>query len=80
MNLAVSNDVPGIVGEYGGEMSCATCHVHVAEDWLEKLPPRGDEEEELLEMADEFCDRSRLACQIKITEDLDGLTLRVPAS
>ena len=78
MKAAVSNDVPGIVGECGGEMTCATCHVHVTEGWNAALSGRSDEEEELLEMVDDFKSCSRLSCQIKLTDELNGLTVVVP--
>jgi ferredoxin, 2Fe-2S len=80
MKAAVSNDVPGIVGECGGEMTCATCHVHVTAEWKAVLSGRSDEEEELLEMVDDFKPCSRLSCQIKLTDELNGLTVVVPQS
>jgi ferredoxin, 2Fe-2S len=78
MRVAVDNDVPGIEGECGGELSCATCHVHVAPEWRDRLPERSEEEAELLEMVEDLRDDSRLACQIRLGEDHDGLTVTVP--
>jgi len=80
MKAAVTNDVPGIIGECGGDMSCATCHVWVDPEWQGKLPQRGEEEEELLEMVDGFQDRSRLSCQIKMSDELDSLRVSIPES
>jgi 2Fe-2S ferredoxin len=58
---------------------CATCHVYVDEDWLERLPAVGDEEDALLDgTAAERLTNSRLSCQIRIAPDLDGLVLRLP--
>ncbi len=80
MQLALSNAVPGIVGECGGVMSCATCHVYVDAPWLERLPPPRRAELDMLEFADAPSQNSRLGCQIKLCDALDGLVVRVPAS
>lgn len=79
MRAALSHAVPGIVADCGGFLSCATCHVFVADDWVDRIAPRTDEEETMLEMAVEPTEFSRLSCQIMVDPDLDGLTLRVPA-
>lgn len=69
-----------IKAECGGACACATCHVYVAEDWLDKIPEMGDEEEDMLDEAFEVTDRSRLSCQIIMTEEMDGLKVTlVPA-
>lgn len=76
---ATSQGVPGIDADCGGTLSCATCHVYIAQDWMQKLPPIEDTENDLLEMT--ACERqanSRLSCQIEVTEDLDGLTVEIP--
>lgn len=79
MRAAVSNGVEGIVAECGGNASCATCHVWVADQFLPALDPPGELEEDLLEMAvTERRDGSRLSCQIPLTEELDGLTVEIP--
>jgi ferredoxin, 2Fe-2S len=79
MAAAVRNGVPGIVAECGGNCSCATCHVYVAEEYLPAVGEPGDMEEDLLDMAvSERRPGSRLACQIRVTEELDGLTVAVP--
>lgn len=79
MRVAKSNDVPGIVAVCGGHAECGTCHVYVAEDDLGKLPsPSAAEEAMLEEVAAERRPNSRLSCQIKMSSDLDGLTLSIP--
>lgn len=79
MGTAVKNGVPGIVAECGGNCSCATCHVWVAEEFASAVGPPGDMEEDLLDMGvSERRDTSRLSCQIRVTEALDGLTVEIP--
>jgi 2Fe-2S ferredoxin len=80
MNLAVANNVPGIVAECGGGCSCATCHVYVDGEWHGQLEPAQPEEEELLEFKENRQPNSRLACQIVVTDELDGLVVRTPES
>lgn len=76
---AIENGVDGIVAECGGNAMCATCHVYVDERWIEKLPERSDVEDELLDStACERTETSRLSCQIRISDDLDGLVVRLP--
>ena len=79
METALRHSVPGIVAECGGGCSCATCLVHVAEDWVERVGPRNAEEEDQLDFAFDVRPNSRLACQIKVTEELDGLVVHTPA-
>lgn len=80
MATAVKNGVPGIVGECGGNCSCATCHVYVHEDFLPLVGPPGDLEDDMLDLAvSERRTTSRLSCQIEVTEALDGLTVDTPA-
>lgn len=62
-----------IKAECGGCASCATCHVYVADEWLEKLLPPRDDEIDLLDTAPDVRDNSRLSCQILMAEELDGL-------
>ena len=79
MQGALDNDVRGIIGDCGGCCSCATCHVYVDPAWVDKVGEKSIVEEGLLE---EVCDgqpNSRLSCQIKVTEALDGLVVRLPA-
>jgi len=79
MQAATRTGIDGILAECGGNAMCATCHVYVEGDWLDRLPAIGDDEDALLDgTADERRSNSRLACQIKVTETLDGLVLRLP--
>ena len=79
MATAVKNGVPGIVGECGGNASCATCHVWVDEEFWPRVGPPGDFEEDLLDMAvTERRETSRLSCQVPVTQALDGLRVEVP--
>lgn len=80
MAAAVRNGVDGIVGECGGNCSCATCHVYVSEDFADDVGGPGAMEDDLLELGAAAGRRtsSRLSCQIQLTEDLDGLVVYVP--
>jgi len=78
MRAAMDNLVPGIVADCGGNCSCATCHVHVAGEWQAKLPTRSQMEEEMLEEAFDPDETSRLACQITLDDNFDGLVVRMP--
>src|SRR5690606_3772185 len=78
METAIRNSVPGIVAECGGACSCATCHVHVDEAWAEKAGPPSPMEEDMLDFAFDVRPNSRLSCQIKVTDELDGLIVRTP--
>ena len=80
MEGAVKNLIPGIDADCGGACACATCHVHVDLQWADKLPPKQDMEETMLDFAQELQPTSRLSCQIKVTPDLDGLVVRMPKS
>jgi len=73
MEGAVKNNVPGIDADCGGACACATCHVHVAENWTDQLHPIEAEEEDMLDQAFDVRDNSRLSCQLLMTEELDGL-------
>lgn len=79
MQAAVENYVDGIVAECGGNCSCATCHCYVDEHWLAKLPAPEPGEAQMIDYAIEPRDNSRLSCQLVITEELDGLVVRLPA-
>ena len=61
----------------GGNASCATCHVYVEESWLDRLPPVGDDEDDLLDCADMRLENSRLSCQIPVSDQLDGMRVTV---
>jgi 2Fe-2S ferredoxin len=78
MQAALRSSVPGVIGECGGEMSCGTCHIYVGAPWNETIIPASADEQELLEMIDSYTSASRLACQIKCTDALDGITVEVP--
>ncbi|MEL7114421.1 MAG: 2Fe-2S iron-sulfur cluster-binding protein [Pseudomonadota bacterium] len=79
MEAARDNNVPGIEADCGGACACSTCHVYVAEDWVEKLPGKEAMEEDMLDFAYEPNPaRSRLSCQVKLTDALDGLTVHMP--
>ena len=77
MEIAQQNQVPGIEGACGGCCSCATCHVRVHPDWIEKTGRATESEQDLLDLESKACDRSRLCCQIEMTEELDGLVVEV---
>jgi 2Fe-2S ferredoxin len=77
MEVAVDNGVEGIVAECGGACSCATCHVYVEPAWTEKLPRPNPQEDGMLDCVVDRRPNSRLSCQIKLTEELDGLVVRV---
>ncbi len=66
-------------GTCEGQMACSTCHVIVAAEWFDRLPPASEEEEDMLDFAAGARRTSRLSCQIELTPDLDGLTVSVPA-
>ena len=79
MEGAVKNGIDGIVAECGGACMCATCHVYVDPAFLEKLPPIGEEQEEMLGVtAAERKPNSRLSCQIEMKPEYEGLIVRMP--
>lgn len=80
MRAAVSHGITGIVGECGGQLMCATCHVYVREEHLDDLPPISEDEEEMLEetAAPRDTARSRLSCQIVARPGVDAIHVDVP--
>ena len=78
MEGAIQNNIPGIDADCGGSMACATCHVYVKEEWFNKLPPKEDGEEDMLDMAFEPKKNSRLSCQLIVTDQLEGLVVNLP--
>ena len=78
MQAAVNNGVPGIDADCGGECSCATCHIIVAEDWYDKVGEPSTCEGSMLELTPERAPTSRLACQIEIRGELNGLVALLP--
>ena len=79
METAIKNNVPGIEAECGGACACATCHVYVEEAWRATVGEPSPMEEDMLDFGYDVKPSSRLSCQIKITEELDGLIVRTPA-
>ena len=78
MEGAVQNDIPGIDADCGGGMACATCHVYVNDEWFDKLPAKEDGEEDMLDMAFEPKQNSRLSCQLIVSDELDGIVVDLP--
>jgi ferredoxin, 2Fe-2S len=78
MEIAKKNMIDGIDAECGGACACATCHVYVDAAWREKAGKPSDMEEDMLDFAFDVREESRLACQIKVVDALDGLVLRIP--
>jgi ferredoxin len=77
LRLGQAKGLP-LEGTCEGQMACSTCHVIVAPEWFDRLPRASEEEEDMLDLAAGACRTSRLACQIELTPDLDGLSVRVP--
>ncbi len=84
MQVAVNNNVPGIEGACGGSMACATCHCYVHPDWADKViaqdNEQSDEERDMLDTAYDVRETSRLGCQIKLNNALDGLIVALPGT
>lgn len=80
MEAATTNDIPGIDADCGGACACATCHVYVDKNWLDVVGQPGDLEAEMLEVAEEVNESSRLACQMHISDEMDGLVVTTPES
>ncbi|SNZ08901.1 2Fe-2S iron-sulfur cluster-binding protein [Cohaesibacter gelatinilyticus] len=78
MEAAVKNGVPGIEAECGGACACATCHVYVDEDWQAKSGDPDAMEEDMLDFAQDAEPNSRLSCQVQMSDDLDGIVIRIP--
>ena len=80
MEAAIANMIPGIDADCGGACACATCHVYVSDQWADKLKPREEMEDSMLDFAEDVQDNSRLSCQILMTEELDGIVVTTPES
>ena len=80
MEVAVNNGIEGIAAVCGGSCSCATCHCYIDDAWLSKIPVAEELENAMLESAMERKDNSRLSCQIVVTDELDGMVVRLPES
>ena len=79
MEGAVQNNIPGIDADCGGGCACATCHVYVDEKWFNKLQKKESSEEDMLDVAFEPNSFSRLSCQITVSDELDGLVVKMPS-
>ena len=79
MEGAVQNNIPGIEAECGGACACATCHVYINKEWFSKLPKKEDAENDMLDMAIEPNEFSRLGCQITVVDELDGMVVKMPS-
>jgi 2Fe-2S ferredoxin len=77
-NVQKKNDIYEIEADCGGGCSCATCHVYIEKEWINKIKEPSEMEEDMLDFALNVKDNSRLSCQIKLESDLDGLTVRTP--
>lgn len=80
MQAALSANIPGIDADCGGACACATCHTYIDAPWDSKFSAAEDLEQDLLECALEVTASSRLSCQLHLTEEMDGLVVRLPAS
>lgn len=80
METALAQDVPGIDADCGGACACATCHVYINEEWTHRIGKAEDLESEMLSVAEEVRDNSRLSCQVVITDEMDGLVISTPES
>ncbi len=80
MENAKRHDVHGIFADCGGSMSCATCHVYIAPDWVDRVGAASGDEVAMLELAIDPQDNSRLSCQVLVRDDLDGLVVHIPKS
>ena len=80
MEGAVKNNIPGIDADCGGACACATCHVYVGDGWLDKTGTKSAKEESMLDFAEGVKENSRLSCQIKVSDALEGLTVTMPES
>ena len=79
MEGARDNNIPGIEADCGGACACSTCHVYVDKDWINKLPAIDDIERDMLDFAYSPDPKtSRLTCQLEVTDDFDGLIVRMP--
>lgn len=80
MYLAREHGIDAILAECGGVCCCATCHVHVDPQWIDQLPEMDEDEQDMIEFAEGVNNFSRLSCQLIVSEQLDGLVVKVPES
>ena len=78
MEVALQNGVPGIDADCGGACACATCHVYIDKSWVEKTGEAEQMEQDMLDFAFDVTEQSRLSCQVKVTDDLDGIIINLP--
>ena len=78
MEGAVENNIPGIDADCGGACACATCHIYVDQNWVDKTGEAEQMEQDMLDFAFDVTDQSRLSCQVKVTDDLDGIIINLP--
>ena len=78
MEGAIQNEITGIDADCGGSMACATCHVYIKNEWLDKIPKAEEAEIDMIDMAYEPKKNSRLSCQIIVSDELDGLEVTTP--
>ena len=78
MEGAIQNGIPGIDGDCGGACACATCHVYVKEEWLDKLVDQNESEKDMLDFAFETKSNSRLSCQLMLDDKHDGIVVNLP--
>ena len=78
MEGAVKNSIPGIDADCGGSCACATCHVYVDEKFIKKIPKAKESEQDMIDFAVNPKNNSRLSCQLMITDELDGIVVRMP--
>ena len=78
MEGAIQKDIPGIDADCGGACACATCHVYVKEEWLDKLSEQGESEKDMLDFAFETKSNSRLSCQLMLEDKHDGIVVNLP--
>lgn len=78
LEIAQASGMP-LEGTCEGQMACSTCHVILPDEWFSLLPPASEDEEDMLDLAARVCRTSRLSCQIVLTEELDGIEVRIPA-
>ena len=79
MEGALQNNIPGIDADCGGSCACATCHAYIDEKWFGRLQKKESAEEDMLDMAYEPKKFSRLTCQITVTDELNGLVVKMPS-
>lgn len=80
MEAAVDNAIEGILGDCGGSLSCATCHCYLDDQGVKAADPVSDAEDDMLESVLERSDKSRLGCQVAVTDEMEGMTVTIPES